>query len=100
MVTQSGKTKVRLRGQITVPAERLAEVRAALPGHIALTRAEPGCLSFDVIEDENQLGRFHVSELFENRAAFDAHQTRMRASDWFHITQGISRDYEVTEESE
>ncbi|MDA7963835.1 putative quinol monooxygenase [Ruegeria sp.] len=93
-----GETRVWLRGQITVPAERLAEVRAALPEHIALSRAEPGCLSFDVIEDETDPGRFSVTELFENRAAFDAHQTRTRASDWFHITQGIPRDYEVTEE--
>jgi len=42
--------KVFLNGHIDVPQERLAEVEAALPLHIELTRAEPGCLSFQVTD--------------------------------------------------
>ncbi|CUJ88056.1 Antibiotic biosynthesis monooxygenase [Ruegeria denitrificans] len=90
--------KIYLRGFILVPADRLEQVRAALPRHIALTRAEPGCLSFEVAEDTEIAGRFNVSEVFENRTAFDAHQVRTKASDWFHVTKGIPREYSITSE--
>ncbi|WP_424833510.1 putative quinol monooxygenase [Ruegeria sp.] len=92
------EAKVFLRGHIMVPANRVAQVRAALPDHVALTRAEPGCLSFEVVEDADIPGRFNVSEVFENRAAFDAHQARTKASEWFEVTQGLSRDYSISSE--
>jgi quinol monooxygenase YgiN len=40
-------------------------------------------------------GRFLVSEVFSDRAAFDAHQERTRNSDWFAVTAGIPRDYTI-----
>ena len=85
-----------LDGFLNVPANRLDAVRAALPQHIALMRAERGCISFEVTEDVNQPGRFNVSEIFEDRSAFDAHQSRTKASDWFAVTKGIPREYSVT----
>ncbi|WP_299946380.1 putative quinol monooxygenase [uncultured Ruegeria sp.] len=88
--------KVYLQGHIAVPLDRLDEVRRALPTHIALTRAEEGCIAFEVSEDDAHPGRFNVSEVFSNRAALDAHQNRTRNSDWFRITQGIPREYSVT----
>ena len=96
-MTQAEK-KVHLRGHITVPQDRLEQVRQALPAHISLTRAEAGCISFEVCEDSNQPGRFEVSEVFANRAAFEAHQDRTKNSDWYRITQGIPREYIVTSE--
>ncbi|HBB85248.1 MAG TPA: antibiotic biosynthesis monooxygenase, partial [Sulfitobacter sp.] len=39
---------------------------------------------------------WQVSELFTDRAAFDAHQTRAAASDWATLTAGITRDYQIT----
>ena len=86
-----------LTGHIDVPEDCLEAVRAALPAHIALTRAEPGCLSFLVVEDRCHPGRFNVSERFTDRASFDAHQERMKASNWAQITAGIPRHYSVTE---
>ncbi len=90
--------KVCLRGYLVVPADRLEQVRTALPEHIALTRAEPGCLSFEVVEDAEIPGRYNVSEMFEDQTAFDAHQVRTRASAWFKVTDGIPREYSITTE--
>ncbi|MGR3636805.1 MAG: putative quinol monooxygenase [Shimia sp.] len=89
--------RISLTGHIDVPHDRLKAVAQALPKHIALTRAEPGCLSFEVTQDPQNPHRFHVSELFENRAAFDAHQARTKASEWFATTNGIARSYQVKE---
>ena len=88
---------IKLTGYIDVPADRLEAVTAALPDHIALTRAEPGCLSFEVTPDPAQHGRFTVAERFTDRAAFDAHQARAGASPWAEITAGIPRHYQVEE---
>lgn len=87
--------RVRLTGYIDVPEDRLAEVSTALPNHIALTLAEAGCLSFEVTPDPDLPGRFNVAELFVDRAAFDAHQARAKASHWFAVTQGIPRHYQI-----
>ena len=71
-----------------------AEVRRHLSEHVALTLAEPGCLRFAVEPTEDPLV-WTVSELFVDRAAFDAHQARVRSSRWFDATSGIARDYVV-----
>ena len=89
-----------LSGHIDVPEDRIEAVRAALPTHIALTRAEPGCLSFLIVEERCRPGRFNVSERFTDRAAFDAHQDRTKASEWALITAGIPRSYTVTEDTQ
>ncbi|MBE9635465.1 putative quinol monooxygenase [Salipiger mangrovisoli] len=86
---------VQLTGRMTAPAERCAEVRAAMEEHIRLSRAEQGCLYFELRETES--GVFEVSELFQNRAAFDAHQTRTRGSAWFRVTGDLPRDYDVAD---
>lgn len=69
-------------------------VRAALPARIALTRAKPGCLRFNVTEGPD--GCFSVDEYFADDAAFQAHQARTKASDWWRITGHMQRDFRVT----
>jgi quinol monooxygenase YgiN len=85
-----------LTGTMTCPPEAAAPIRAALAEHIRLSRAEPGCLSFDLAETAP--GQFTVSERFADRAAFDAHQTRTRASAWWAVTGHLPRDFTLTEE--
>lgn len=88
---------IRLRGHlICLTDQERAGVLAALPAHIAASRAEPGCLSFDVSETDDPLV-FEVMEAFRTRADFDAHQACTRDSAWFAATRGILRDYRVEE---
>lgn len=91
---------VTLTGYLTVPLDQLEEVRAALPEHIALTRAEPGCLSFDVMESVSDPGRFAVSERFLGRPALEAHRLRTEDSDWGRLTQGMTRAYQIAEDDD
>lgn len=85
-----------LTGHIDVPADRLEAIRAALPDHIRLTRAEPGCLAFEVCESGGTPGRFEVRERFADTRAFRAHQARVQSSDWGRISVGLARHYTVT----
>lgn len=91
---------IKLTGYIDVPADRVEAVSKALPRHVALTRAEPGCLSFDVTPDFSVPGRFQVAELFTDQKAFDAHQNRTKSSEWAIVTADIPRTYQIEDLTE
>ncbi len=87
---------VTLKGHLRCAnAAEADRVRAALDEHIRLTRAEPGCLSFEVSATADPLV-WAVAEEFTGSAAFEAHQERAAASDWAIETKGIAREYTVT----
>ncbi|MDO9525800.1 MAG: antibiotic biosynthesis monooxygenase [Gemmobacter sp.] len=88
---------VTVTGTLTcTSAEQADRVRTHLPEHIRLTRAEPGCLSFDVTPGADPMV-WHVAEQFLDNAALEAHQTRTRASKWAGMTSDIARNFNVTE---
>jgi len=89
--------KIRLEGYIDIPADRMETVLAALPEHIRLTRAESGCISFEVTPSADVAGRYEVAEVFTNRASFDAHQIRAKSSKWAQVSQDIPRSYRIEE---
>lgn len=88
MVHLSGKV-------ICADEQQVALIAAHLPEHIRLSRAEPGCLSFEVRQSEDPL-IWSVEESFTDQTAFDAHQTRTKASPWFAATGHIRRVYQIT----
>ena len=88
---------IRLRGQLICMTDDEAHaVRTHLPAHLALTRAEAGCLTFDIDPTDDPMV-WEVMEAFRDRASFDAHQTRTRSSEWFAATRGILRDFKMEE---
>lgn len=72
-----------------------ALVAELLPTHLALTLAEPGCLSFAVRPTDDPL-IWSVSERFSTAESFQAHQARVSASEWGVATVSIERRYTVT----
>lgn len=66
-----------------------------LPAHVALTRAEAGCLEF-VVEPTSDPLVWRVEERFTDEAAFNSHQMRVASSDWGRATKGIERRYTIT----
>lgn len=87
---------IRLSGHLLCgDAAEAASVRAHLPEHVRLTRVEPGCLSFQINPTPDPLV-WRVDETFVDRAAFEAHQARTRASDWWQATSAIKREFEIT----
>lgn len=72
-----------------------AAVRDGLPHHLELTRAEPGCVSFEVRATADPLV-WLVEELFVDAEAFEAHTARAAASEWGRATTGIERRYVVS----
>ena len=86
---------IHLSGQLVCTNEQEAViVRRHLPEHIRLSTAEPGCLRFEVHQTTNPL-IWQVDESFVDQAAFDAHQIRTRASEWFIATKDIQRQFKT-----
>lgn len=83
-----------LTGRLICATEaEAAIVRAHLPRHIALSRAEPGNLRFNV--DPAGPLVWVMDEEFVNEAAFRAHQQRGRDSEWGRLTAGIRREIDA-----
>ena len=88
---------IHVTGTLTCATAAEAElVRQHLPEHIRLSRAEPGCLTFNVDATDDPLV-WRLDESFADKAAFKAHGDRMRASAWFTATAGLARAFEVRE---
>lgn len=88
-------SQVALSGQLVCASdEEVAVVQRHLPQHIDLTRAEPGCISFEVNQTDDRYV-WQVDERFVDRAALDAHQARVAASKWGEVTAGIERRYSI-----
>ncbi|ASN51688.1 antibiotic biosynthesis monooxygenase [Sinomonas sp. R1AF57] len=86
---------VHLRGQLICrDSNEAALVVRHLPRHVALTRAEAGCVSFRVEPSADPLV-WEVEELFSDPEAFAVHQERVAGSEWGRVTAAIERRYTV-----
>jgi autoinducer 2-degrading protein len=88
-------SKITLKGTLTVPEDQVDEIATALGTHIEISRKEPGCLVFAVVQDPDQPNRFQVYEEFQNQESFDAHQERTKQSNWARLTKNAIRNYEL-----
>jgi len=61
-------------------AEMLDDARGSV-------RDEPGCLRFDVIQDEKEPNRIYLYEVYADRAAFEVHMTTPHFLKWKHAVQ-------------
>ncbi len=87
-----GPGQVALSGRLfCADAGDLKTVLTYLPEHVALSRAEPGCLHFEISQTEDPL-IWQVEELFADESALKAHKARTMASIWAGQTAGLVRD--------
>ena len=69
-------------GTIRLPAERLDEARPAMQRMISGSRIEPGCIDYSYAQDVLDAGLIHVTEVWSDRAALDAHFRSPHIVDW------------------
>ena len=89
--------KVIVRGTIRCQPDEVDALLRALADHVALSRAEPGCVQFDIVQSAHDPCCFGVTEEFIDRTAFEAHTARTRASSWWAASQHFTRDIVVTD---
>ena len=69
-------------GTIRLPAGRLDEARPAMQRMISGSRTEPGCIDYSYAQDVLDSGLIHVTEVWSDRAALDAHFRSPHIADW------------------
>ncbi|RJT39014.1 antibiotic biosynthesis monooxygenase [Mesorhizobium waimense] len=69
-------------GTVRLPPDKLAEARPAMQRMISASRAEPGCIEYSYAQDVLDAGLIHVSEVWSDRAALDAHFRSAHIADW------------------
>ncbi len=90
-------SKVVLKAFILVPEADLDAVKQELNKHKTQTLQEQWCLVFDVVENTDNPLRFDVYEEFLDKASFEQHQQRVKASYWGEVTRNVERYYEIVE---
>ena len=75
--------------RVQAKAEHRGEVETELRRMVAATRAEPGCLRYDLFADQDGGAGFSLFEAYTGAAALDAHRDsahyqayRGRTGDW------------------
>ena len=69
-------------GTFRLPPESLAAARPAMVRMIAGSRAELGCQGYSYSEDVLDPGLIRVTELWDDRAALDAHLASSHIAEW------------------
>lgn len=59
---------------------------------------ESGGLIFEVDQDPDNPNVFHVYEEFLGQSAFEAHQRRVKSSDWGRVAVDVQRHYEIKQD--
>ncbi|WP_017715363.1 putative quinol monooxygenase [Kamptonema formosum] len=66
-------TEVRVVARVVALPEKLEEVKAIVTGLVEPTRKEAGCISYEVLQNQNDATDFTVVEAWESRELLDAH---------------------------
>ena len=72
-------------------------VSALIPAHVTATRAELGCLDYEIWRSMADPVCFAVRAVYRDRDALAAHQVRTTGNDWGRTTNGATRDFRITE---
>ena len=73
--------------------EEADRVSQLLPEHIRLTRAEPGCLRFDILRDNDDPCKFFFCEVYRDEAARLSHRDTPQFGMWMEFAaKGLDRE--------
>ena len=71
-----------LIGHFRLPADKIEAAREPMARIIAASRAEAGCIKYAYAEDPADAGLFHVSEVWTDKQALDAHFATAHMKQW------------------
>lgn len=90
-------TKLTIVANITANADTISLVREELEKLIDITRAEKGCLQYDLYQDNENPAHFMFYENWESRDLWQAHMTAQHLQDYLAATEGAVDELTVNE---
>ncbi|AXI46647.1 antibiotic biosynthesis monooxygenase [Sulfitobacter sp. SK012] len=85
--------------QITAVVGKEDLVRAELEKLVDTTRAETGCIQYDLHKDNDQLGFFVFYETWENRELWQEHMGAPHLAEYMAATDGAVSSFVLNEMS-
>ena len=71
-----------IAGTVRFPAEHMPAARPVMARMVTATRTEDGCIQYAFAEDVLDPGLIHISELWRDAAALDAHGAHRTLAAW------------------
>jgi quinol monooxygenase YgiN len=82
---------------ITVNADNINLVKAELLKLINITRAEAGCINYDLHQDNDNPGHFLFYENWESRELWQNHMGNQHLLDYLAATEGAVEEFVISE---
>lgn len=89
--------KLTIVASITAKADKVEIVRDELLKLIDITRAEEGCINYDLHQDNENLAHFLFYENWESRDLWQTHMGNQHLRDYLTATEGAVDEFIVNE---
>ena len=92
-------SKLTIVAHITAQADQVDLVKTELEKLIAITRAEEGCLQYDLHQDNENPAYFMFYENWESRELWQAHMGNQHLQDYMAATEGAVAEFSLSEKT-
>lgn len=92
-------TNLTIVANIKAKADSIDLVKAELLKLIDTTRAEPGCINYDLHQDNNNPAHFMFYENWETRELWQLHMSNQHLADYMAATEGVVEEFTLNEMS-
>lgn len=82
---------------IKANADKIELVKAELLKLIDITRAEEGCINYDLHQDNDNPAHFMFYENWESRALWQTHMNNQHLADYMKATEGAVSEFTLNE---
>ena len=89
--------KLTIVANITAKADKIHLVKSELEKLIDITRAEEGCLQYDLHQDNENPAHFMFFENWESRELWQAHMSAQHLQDYMAATEGAVEAFTLNE---
>lgn len=92
-------TKLTIVANITAKADKVELVKAELLKLIAITRAEAGCINYDLHQDNENKAHFMFYENWQSRELWQTHMNNQHLAEYMKATEGAVAEFTLSEMS-
>ena len=90
-------SKLTIVANIKVKPEHVDTVKAELEKLIPITRAEEGCIQYDLHQDNENPAHFLFYENWDSRELWQTHMNNQHLKDYMAATDGMVEDFTLNE---
>ena len=90
-------TKLTIVANIKANADKIELVKTELLKLIEITRAEEGCINYDLHQDNEDSTHFMFYENWESRELWQTHMANQHLADYMAATEGAVEEFTLNE---